>query len=368
VTEDPDYLSKQLITYLGNKRALLPDLERAVTSVTRKLGRRKLRVLDAFAGSGVVSRFLKSRAKVLVSNDIESYATTIARCYLTNRSEVDHHQLASVVDDANAAVDRAAGSSAPSGFFEELYAPTDDERIAPGERVFYSRRNARRLDHYRRALEILPEPLKPLCLGPLLSAASIHANTSGVFKGFYKDRTTGIGRFGGTNGDALSRILGEIRLQPPVFSRFECETVVTQGDAATVVDQVRDLDLAYFDPPYNQHPYGSNYFMLNLLVDYKRPSTLSGVSGIPSNWRRSDYNRRARSYECLEQLLDRTDARFVLLSFSDEGFLSRRDIERLLRRHGRTEVFERPYNAFRGSRNLRRRSIYVTEHLFLVER
>ena len=32
-----------------------------------------------------------------------------------------------------------------------------------------------------------------------------------------------------------------------------------------------DLDLAYFDPPYNQHPYGSNYFMLNLLVHYRRP-------------------------------------------------------------------------------------------------
>ena len=31
------------------------------------------------------------------------------------------------------------------------------------------------------------------------------------------------------------------------------------------------LDLVYLDPPYNQHPYGSNYFMLNLLVDYRAP-------------------------------------------------------------------------------------------------
>jgi len=31
------------------------------------------------------------------------------------------------------------------------------------------------------------------------------------------------------------------------------------------------------DPPYNQHPYGSNYFMLNLLADYREPADVSAV-------------------------------------------------------------------------------------------
>ena len=368
VIEDPHYLSRQLITYLGNKRALLPEIEQALDLVARRLGRRKLRLLDAFSGSGVVSRLLKSRAKLLISNDIELYAHTISRCYLSNRTEVDWQELAAVISQLNCAADEPILDSSPPGFLEELYAPRDDQRVARGERVFYSRRNARRLDQYCRLIDLQREGIRPLLLGPLLSEASVHANTSGVFKGFYKDRTTGLGRFGGTHGDALSRILKAIRLEAPVLSRFDCETVATQLDANDAVRNVRDLDLAYFDPPYNQHPYGSNYFMLNLLVRYVRPTRVSAVSGIPADWQRSDYNVRARTFARLADLLAGTDARFVLLSFSDEGFLHRREIESLLRRQGRIRVFERRYNAFRGSRNLRGRPIHVTEHLFLVER
>ena len=87
--EDPDYLCRQLITYIGNKRALLGQIGAAVESVKRRLGKPKLRVFDVFSGSGVVSRYLKAHASYLASNDIEDYAATIARCYLRNRSTVD---------------------------------------------------------------------------------------------------------------------------------------------------------------------------------------------------------------------------------------------------------------------------------------
>jgi adenine-specific DNA-methyltransferase len=106
--------------------------------------------------------------------------------------------------------------------------------------------------------------MKDLLLGPLLSEASVHANTAGVFKGFYKNRHTGVGQFGGSGSDALTRILGRIVLEVPVLSLFECEYEVFQEDANALVHKLRGLDLAYIDPPYNQHPYGSNYFMLNL--------------------------------------------------------------------------------------------------------
>ena len=126
-----------------------------------------------------------------------------------------------------------------------------------------------------------------------------------MFKGFYKDRTTGIGKFGGSNGDALSRIKGRIELDVPVLSRFECDMEIQQQDANELVRQLRGLDLAYLDPPYNQHPYGSNYFMLNLLVDYQKPQHVSNVSGIPTDWQRSDYNVRS----CCLQPFGRTDSR-----------------------------------------------------------
>ena len=80
--EDPEYLSRQLITYIGNKRALLGQIGGAVEQVKRRLGRDRLRVFDAFSGSGVVSRYLKAHASLLISNDLENYAAVIGRCYL----------------------------------------------------------------------------------------------------------------------------------------------------------------------------------------------------------------------------------------------------------------------------------------------
>ena len=363
--EDPAYLTKQLITYIGNKRTLLNHIGTAISIVKKRLAKDRLRILDAFSGSGVVSRYFKQHAEYLAVNDFENYATVASQCYLANRNDVDLVHLGAIVAQLNNEVDF---TDFPSGFIEELYAPKNEARITKDDRVFYTRANACRLDNYRRLLDQLRVHDRNILLGPLLSEASVHANTSGVFKGFYKDRATKIGRFGGTNGDALKRIKGEIELAVPVLSRFECDVEVFQEDANQLIHHLHDLDLVYLDPPYNQHPYGSNYFMLNLLVDYDRPLQISKVSGIPTDWRRSDYNVRSRSLSALTDLVHNIDAKLILISFNDEGFIHPNAMAAMLRNVGKLNVIELPYNTFRGSRNLRQRTIHVTEHLFLVER
>ena len=364
-TEDPDYLSEQLITYIGNKRSLLGQIGKAVMCVKKRTGTEHLRVFDAFSGSGVVSRFLKAHASFIVSNDFEDYAAVIARCYLRNRSSVNFTALSEIVEELNA---RVTDEPFSKGFIETLYAPKDESEITQADRVFYTTTNARRLDNYRRMIDGVPPDFRDLLLGPLLSAASVHSNTAGVFKGFYKDRATGVGQYGGTGLDALKRIKGKIKLEIPVLSKYECDYEILQDDTNEVASQIKGLDLAYIDPPYNQHPYGSNYFMLNLLVHYKRPDKISRVSGIPSDWRRSGYNVRTKSLPLLEELLHNIDARFLLISFNNEGFISPDDMRAMLQKIGTVDEFSVRYNTFRGSRNLRNRTIHVTEQMFLVER
>ena len=365
VAEHSDYLSRQLITCLGNKRSLLTQVGHAVQRVKHRLGKARLRTFDAFSGSGVVSRFLKAHSSLLVSNDIEDYAAATARCYLRNASTVDLVGVSDIVDDFNA---RVSTERLPRGFIEELYAPRDDNRITAVDRVFYTKANARRLDNYRRLIRDAPPDMRDMLLGPLLSRASIHANTAGVFKGFYKNRHTKIGQFGGSGSDALTRITARIALEMPVLSAIECECEAVQGDANAIARQLKGLDLAYIDPPYNQHPYGSNYFMLNLLVQYQRPENVSRVSGIPTNWRRSGYNVRRKAMPLLEDLLKTVDAPALLISYNNEGFISPSDMAKMLRQLGKVESVQIPYNAYRGSRNFKHRSIHVTEQLFLVER
>jgi len=108
--------------------------------------------------------------------------------------------------------------------------------------------------------------------------------------------------------------------------------------------------------------------MLNLIATNQEPTELSTVSGIPRNWQRSAYNKRSAAFTALAGLLEATDASYLLISYNSEGFVSREQFETLLAKYGRVEVIETVYNTFRGSRNLRNRSIHVKEHLFLVER
>jgi adenine-specific DNA-methyltransferase len=363
--EHPDYLAKQLITCLGNKRALLGPIEAAVEKVKRRLGRERISFLDLFSGSGVVSRLMKAHASHIIANDLEAYATVASRCFLANRSAVDLPALADVVADFNGSV---ALPGAPGGFIAEMYAPRDEEQIEANERVFYTRDNACRLDAYRQLIDTAPAHLRDLLLAPLISAASIHANTAGVFKGFYKNKQTGIGQFGGSGSDALQRIRGAIHLEPPILSRFECPFEVVQADAHAAALQARPVDLAYLDPPYNQHPYGSNYFLLNLLVHYERPERVSRVSGIPEDWNRSAFNVRAEALPRLEALVRDLRATFLLVSFNNEGFIPPVAMRSMLADQGRVDEIEIPYTAFRGSRSFANRSTRVTEHLFLVER
>jgi adenine-specific DNA-methyltransferase len=363
--EDPAYLTRQLVTYIGNKRALLGLIRSAVEDVRRRTGQDKLRILDAFSGSGVVSRMLKQYASELVVNDTEDYARVISECYLANRGSTPTDVLAATVGALNRAVD--AGSPSP-GLIRRLYAPRDAAAIGPEDRVFYTPENADRLDIYRQLLEHEPLDIRSLLMGPLLSKASIHANTAGVFKGFYKDRGTGVGKFGGSGADALERITAPIVLEPPILSRFECDYSVHQMDANLLVSDVGGFDVAYFDPPYNQHPYGSNYFMLNLLVDYEEPGEISRVSGIPTSWRRSDYNVRSKALPKLRELIGAVDAKFVILSFNDEGFVSPPEIREVLSEVGTVTEQRQPYTTFRGCRNLRNRSAQVVEHVYLIEK
>ncbi len=361
--EDERYLQEQIITYLGNKRHLLSFIGAGIGRVQQRLGRSKLRCLDAFSGSGIVSRYLKQFSECLYTNDLEDYARVLNTCYLANSDAVH----SACLPERHAELLRRIPAELSPGLLSAHYAPQDDTDIRPGERVFYTARNARYLDTARRLIGELPEDVQPYFLAPLLYAASVHTNTSGVFKGFYKN-ASGVGQFGGQGKHALPRICADIELQMPVFSRFDCECHVLQGDAARLPAVLPELDVAYIDPPYNQHPYGSNYFMLNLLLSNQMPRHCSAVSGIPSDWNRSSYNRRAEASESLRTLLSDLPARFIVLSYNSEGFISPTEMRELLSPLGRVQEMVTDYATFRGCRNLRSRALHVQEHLYLLEK
>ena len=363
--ENEDYLTKQILTYIGNKRSLLKFITKGVHLVQKRLGKDKLNIFDVFSGSGIVARYFKQYADNLLVNDLEKYSQVTNECYLANTVDIDILELQSI---HRYLLETISTNPLIEGFITELYAPKDDDNIQEGERVFYTHRNAMYIDTMRQLIDGVNPSLQRFFLAPLLSQASVHSNTSGMFKGFHKNPATGMGQFGGGNRDALLRIKGNIELPFPVLSNFQCNSVIYNGDSNVIVKIVPEVDLAYLDPPYNQHPYGSNYFMLNLILENKRPETVSKISGIAEGWNRSAYNKRQFAYNALSDLVANIKAKYVLISFNSEGFISLDEMKKMLAQVGKVEVLETNYNTFRGCRNFENRSIHVTEYLYLLEK
>ena len=364
--ENPEFLTTQIITYLGNKRRLLEHIEKEILLIAEKLNCQKLVCADLFSGSGIVARMLKKYSSNLIVNDLENYSAVINGCYLINKKDFPVREYSAL----KSKIEELCSIEKIPGIISQNYAPQNDKDIQKGERVFYTRQNALLIDTYRRLIDdvVKEEPLKKFFLAPLITEASMHINTSGVFKGFYKDKNTGIGCFGASGKNALPRIFGKIELKTPVFSNFESGLEIFQKDAVVLSKELKNLDITYLDPPYNQHPYGSNYFMLNLILKNKLDANISKVSGIVQNWNRSVFNKPYAALSSMEEIISGISSKYVIISYNSEGFISFDQMSGMLKKYGNLKTVEIKYNTFRGSRNLKNRDIHVREYLFVLEK
>lgn len=364
--ENEKFLTEQLITYIGNKRNLLDFINKNIIEIKQELNKDKLVLFDGFAGSGVVSRLFKQHASKLYSNDLEQYSHLVTKSYLTNENDIDKQTLSEITNFLNV---NKFTTKYGKGIIEEYYSPKNTFDIKENERCFYTNENAKIIDNIRRLIDDNVTGIyRDLLLSNLIHKASVHTNTSGVFKGFYKSKNNGMGKFGGDGENALNRIMGEISLEYNVFSNFNTECVVFQDDTNNLIKKISNLDVVYYDPPYNQHPYGSNYHILNTILRYEEPKNISKISGIPNDWNKSEYNYKLRAEKSLDDLIKNTDSKYILLSYNNEGIIESDKIIEILSNYGEVKIEKQEYNTFRGSRNLKDRTIKVEEQIYVLKR
>lgn len=361
--ENEKFLKEQIITYLGNKRKLLDFIGESILDIMQKENLEKAKIFDGFSGSGVVSRYLKRFSSQLYTNDFEEYTSVINSCYLTNKSDVPFEEIERINNWLNE--NKLLGNP---GFIRKYYSPKDDNNITKADRAFYTNKNALIIDTLRDLISQINPNLQKYFIAPLLYCASVHTNTSGVFKGFYKDKITKKGKFGGTTETALTRITGEIDLPIPIFSEYECDVTIYNKDTNLIVKEMPQVDITYYDPPYNQHPYGSNYFMLNLIYNRQEPDNVSKVSGIPTDWKKSPYYKKNQVKKSFEELIKNTPSKWILISYNNEGLMGSQEILKILSKFGHVELKRKKYNTFRGSKNLNDRNLYVEELLYVLKK
>lgn len=58
--ENAEFLTEQIISYLGNKRSLLNFIDEVLNIVKSELKKRKISTFDVFSGSGIVARLFST--------------------------------------------------------------------------------------------------------------------------------------------------------------------------------------------------------------------------------------------------------------------------------------------------------------------
>lgn len=346
------FVFNQLIPYIGNKRKLLDLLDQAITATAPPPG---AVFADLFAGSGVVSRLAKQRGLVVVANDWEPYARAINGCF------IGCNRLPSFAafGGYEAAIDRLNALPPRDDWVTRHLCPADDDAYdVSTERLFYMRKNGRRIDAIRHEIEqwkragAIDDAEEACLLAPLLYQACYRSNTSGVFKGFHRG-------WGGSTRTALYRIATDLVLSPAVFHDNGHENRVLCADALAVAESLRgrNVFIAYIDPPYNQHPYGSNYHVLNSIALWDKPAispriTRGDKSAIRTDWRtqrRSAYNHRGDAPAAYRRLLETLDARYVVTSYSTDGTIPLDDLLAANLARGHVRLFLKGYKRYRVS-------------------
>ena len=141
--------------------------------------------------------------------------------------------------------------------------------ILPGERVYFSHKNAVMIDKimYYVKNNIGKEYQKSF-IGPLIVQASTNNNTNGQFSAYFKDEKKEKGKFGGKNSIDLQSILRPIEPMLPILTNGKANVKISQQDANDWIKTTGDLDLVYYDPPYNKHPYNIYYFLLDIISNW----------------------------------------------------------------------------------------------------
>lgn len=288
-----------MIKYIGSKRTLIPVIVEAVRRATSARS-----VIDLFSGTSRVGHALKAAGYRVLSNDHNAYAATLARCYVQADAE-------DVLDDAKKLVREFNTLKGKPGYFTETFCVRSR---------FFQPKNGERIDAIREAIAAkgLDPELEAVMLVSLMEAADRVDSTTGLQMAYLKDWAP--------------RAYNDLELRVPhVLPRAKSgKGQATCLDALEAV-KVLDGDVAYIDPPYNQHSYLGNYHIWESLVRWDKPEVYGiACKRVDVRTRQSIFNSRPRFAGAMKQLLNAVKAPVLIVSFNNEGYLSREQMEAML--------------------------------------
>lgn len=268
--------------------------------------------IDLFTGTTRVAQAWKQLGARVCAVDSARYAAVLGQCYIsTDAREVDGAALEEVLLHLQ---------SLPGvdGYVTETFSR---------KARYFQEHNARRIDAIRGAVdaEWSGHPWRPILLASLLLAADRVDSTTGLQMAYLKDWSP--------------RSYQPLELRPPALLAGPGETFC--GDAVELASQLPPADVAYLDPPYNQHRYAGNYHVWETLVAWDAPEHY-GVACKRADLRdpstASVFNRRREAPAALARVIQDVPAETVLVSGSDEGWIGLEQLADMSTGRGAVEI------------------------------
>jgi adenine-specific DNA-methyltransferase len=307
-----------VIKYLGSKRRLVPVLARiCLVSGART-------ALDLFTGTTRVAQAFKSQGVHVTAADSARYADAFARTYIeADADATDTAALQKAVTHLNAIPGRP-------GYVHETFSR---------QARFFQPHNAARIDAVRDAIdsEYAGSPLFPLLLTSLIEAADRVDSTTGVQMAYVKQWAP--------------RSFNPLELRVPALLAGPGRAV--RGDAVDLAPTLGHFDLAYLDPPYNQHRYFTNYHVWETLVAWDAPEAY-GVARKRADARdpstHSAFNSKRTMAAALASVVQSVDCDLLVLSYNDESWLELAQLEAMCAGRGAAASREVATLAFDSAR------------------
>lgn len=286
-----------MIKYLGSKRRLVPHLVALVSAVP---GARA--VLDLFTGTTRVAQGLKAAGFDVTANDLASYSAVLAEAFIaTDADRVKWKRLERIIAELEAL-------PGERGYFTATFC--EDAR-------YFQPMNGMRIDAIRAAIGTLDvtSSERAILLSALLLAADKVDSTTGLQMAYLKQWS--------------ARSAKPLVLKLPALLAGTGRAL--HDDARACVARPAVYDVAYLDPPYNQHSYYSNYHVWETLVRGDAPAAY-GIARKREDCRttKSAFNQRGEAWNALREVVMGVKARHLVMSFSDEGFFTEQAIRALL--------------------------------------
>ena len=357
---------KVVLNYIGSKLSLINFIQYVVkTEVKEKINT----VGDLFAGTGVVGFDFKKRGYKVIANDIQYYSFIINKKFLCTNQMLEFKGLINEIIglEKSNKEDRILKvleflNRIPlenHGFIYDNYSSggTSGKNF---ERMYFSDENALKIDTIRIKIEYwfkekkITEQEYFYLLSTLIEASDKVANTASVYGAFLKK--------------IKSSAQKELKLEYNKIIFSEKNNIVFNDDILNILNN-EQIDLLYLDPPYNFRQYCTNYHLLETISRYDNP-IISGKTGLREYQKqKSNFCAKNKVKEEFKKIVKKTNAKYILLSYNNEGLMSIKDVQEVLSLRGNPKTFILKYKRFKAdkteNRNHKTDSTY--EYLHLVK-